>query len=98
MQNQSNKKTILYLVTQSELGGVQRYIFDLAENLKTEFNVSVAFGEQGEKGELAKKLKIAEITYYTIPHLKRAISPINDLKALFEIIKLIKKIKPNIIH
>ncbi|MBU4374900.1 glycosyltransferase, partial [Patescibacteria group bacterium] len=34
----------------------------------------------------------------TIPHLKRAISPINDLKALFEIIKLIKKIKPNIIH
>lgn len=105
MQNQSNKKTILYLVTQSELGGVQRYIFDLAANLQNEsansadkFNVAVAFGEQGEKGELAVKLKQAGILYYAIPHLKRSISPINDLKALFEIIKLIKKIKPNIIH
>ncbi|MBU4455477.1 hypothetical protein KJ586_03130 [Patescibacteria group bacterium] len=72
------KKTILYLITQSELGGAQRYVFDLAINLKQEFNVAVAFGEQGERGELTDKLKQAEIAYYTIPHLKRAISPIND--------------------
>ncbi len=98
MDKINNKKTILYLVTQSELGGAQRYVFDLATNLSQEFNISVAFGEQGEKGELAKQLKQANIKYYVIPHLKRAISPINDLKALIEIIKLIKKLKPNIIH
>ncbi|MBU4256795.1 glycosyltransferase family 4 protein [Patescibacteria group bacterium] len=92
------KKTILYLITQSELGGAQRYVFDLAINLKQEFNVAVAFGEQGERGELTDKLKQAEIAYYTIPHLKRAISPINDFLAFIEIIKLIKKIKPDIIH
>ena len=98
MQCQNNKKTIFYLVTQSELGGAQRYVFDLAKNLKTEFNVAVAFGEQGEQGELAKQLKQANIEYHIIPHLKRAISPVNDLKALFEIIKLIRKLKPDIIH
>lgn len=49
------KKTILYLITQSELGGAQRYVFDLAINLKQEFNVAVAFGEQGERGELPEK-------------------------------------------
>ncbi|MCK4553923.1 glycosyltransferase, partial [Candidatus Parcubacteria bacterium] len=92
------KKTILYFVTQSELGGVQRYIFDLAENFKNEFDVAVAFGEQGEKGELAVKLKNANIKFYSLPHLKRAISPWNDFLALIEIIKLIKKLKPNIIH
>ena len=98
MDKINNKKIILYLITQSELGGAQRYVFDLAENLKTEFNVAVAFGEQGEQGELAKQLKQANIEYHIIPRLKRAISPINDLKALFEIIKLIKKLKPDIIH
>ena len=92
------KKTILYIITQSELGGAQKYVFDLAKNLQNEFNISVAVGEQGEKGELINKLKQKNIKYYIIPHLKRAISPINDLLSLIEIIKLIKKIKPDIIH
>ena len=89
---------ILYLITQSELGGAQRYIFDLASNLKEELDVSIAFGEQGDEGVLAEKLKQNDINYYSIPHLKRAISPWQDLLAIFAIRKLIKKIKPNIIH
>ena len=48
------KKTILYIITQSELGGAQKYVFDLAINFKNEFNISVAVGEQGEQGELIK--------------------------------------------
>ena len=91
-------KKILYLITQSELGGAQRYCFDLAKNLKGEFDIAIAFGEQGGDGETARKLKEENIKYYIIPRLRRAISPINDLLALFEIIKLIKKIKPDIIH
>jgi len=94
----NNKKTILYLVTQSELGGVQQYIYDLAANLRDEFNIVVAFGEQGKSGELAKKLDVVGIQNFEIPHLKRAISPKNDMLAIFEIAKLIKKIKPDIIH
>ena len=52
----NNRKTILYLITQSELGGAQRYVFDLANNLQGEFNIAVAFAEQGANGELAEKL------------------------------------------
>ncbi len=92
------EKKILYLITQSELGGVQCYIFDLALNLGNEFNIMVGFGEQGEAGELAKKLKQANIAYYSIPHLQRAICPFKDFLALIKIIKLIKKVKPDIIH
>ena len=29
----NNKKKILYLITQSEMGGAQRYVFNLAVNL-----------------------------------------------------------------
>jgi glycosyltransferase involved in cell wall biosynthesis len=95
---QKNKQKILYLITQSELGGAQKYVFDLAKNLKNDFEIFVGFGEQGDEGELAKKIKEENIVFYTIPHLKRAISPFNDLRAIFEIKKLIKQINPDIIH
>ena len=98
-------KKILYIITQSELGGAQSYVFDLAKNLKEEYEISVAFGlsrnqrgEPGDDGELAKSLKGEGIAGFILPHLKRSISPINDLLAFFEIKRLIKKLKPDIIH
>jgi glycosyltransferase involved in cell wall biosynthesis len=97
MIQKNDKKTILYLITQSEFGGAQRYVFDLAMNLKNEFNIIVAFGG-GENEEFTEKLKENNIEYYILKNLKREISPINDFLAIFEIIKLIKKIKPDIIH
>lgn len=89
---------ILYFITQSEFGGAQRYVFDLANNLKADFKVAVALGEQGNNGKLAKILEKNNIEYFTIPHLKRSLSPVNDILAFFEIIKLIMFFKPNVIH
>jgi glycosyltransferase involved in cell wall biosynthesis len=93
-----NKKTILYIVTQAELGGAQRYILDLAKNLNNDFNIIIAFGKPEKENDLIKQLTNANIKYFIIPHLKRAISSIYDFLAIFEIIKLIKKIKPDIVH
>jgi glycosyltransferase involved in cell wall biosynthesis len=93
-----NKKTILYLVTQAELGGAQRYILDLAKNLNNEFNIIVSSGEFFANSEFSKQLEQAGIKFSIIPHLKRSISPINDFLAIYEIIKLIKKIKPDVVH
>ncbi|OGF25992.1 hypothetical protein A2303_02600 [Candidatus Falkowbacteria bacterium RIFOXYB2_FULL_47_14] len=95
---EKNKKTILYLITQSELGGAQKYIYDLAGNLKDEFNIAVAYGEQGHGGELAQKLRVIGVENYAIPGLKREISPLSDIAALINIIKLIRRIKPDIVH
>ena len=91
-------KKLLYVITQSELGGAQRYIFDLAQGLKNEYEISVALGEPYEQVELAKMLDTAGIKYYVLPRLKRAISPINDLRSVFEIKKLIQNLQPDIIH
>lgn len=91
-------KKILYLITQSELGGAQKYCYDLAMNLKNEFEVVFAFGEQGGKGELAKDLSEVKLKFFIVPHLRREISAVNDWLALLEIIKIIKKVKPDIIH
>jgi glycosyltransferase involved in cell wall biosynthesis len=93
-----DKKKILYLITQSELGGAQQYVLDLVHGTEDEFEVFVAFGEQGKQGELAKRLKPTEAVYYVLPHLRRAINPINELMAFYEIYKLVKRLKPDIIH
>lgn len=91
-------KKILYLITQSELGGAQRYILDLANGFKGEYEIAVAFGEQGDNGELAKQLHKSGFKTYDLKHLKRPISPINDLRCIFEIKQLIETITPDIIH
>jgi len=91
------KKKILYIITQSELGGAQRYIFDLATNL-SEYNVSVAYGEQGDNGELSKMLQENKIKTHLIHNLVRKINIRKDWQAMLEIRKLIKKINPDIVH
>lgn len=91
-------KKFLYIITQSELGGAQKYVLDLAGSLKDEFNIVVACGEQGLQGEIAQELSAKKIEVYQIKNLKREISPFKDISALFEILKIIKKTKADIIH
>ena len=46
------KKRILYVITQGEWGGAQRYVFDLANGLADQFDITVAVGEPGGRREL----------------------------------------------
>jgi glycosyltransferase involved in cell wall biosynthesis len=91
-------KKILYLITQSDFGGAQFYVYSLATGLKNDYKIIVAGGEQGYDGELAKKLNKENIKYLYLKNLKRAINPWRDFLAFLEIIKVIKKEKPDIIH
>lgn len=87
---------ILYIVTLSELGGSQRYIADLASNLPREqYEIAVA---AGGNGPLFDQLAARGITAYRLNHLVRAINPVQDAAAFFEVKKLIKKIKPDVVH
>ena len=91
-------KKLLYVVTQGEWGGAQRYIFDLATNIpKNQFSISVALGSEGS-GELKTKLTENNIPVITIKNLIRNINPIKDIKTFIELFRLIKKEKPDIIH
>jgi len=97
------KKSILYLVTQSEWGGAQRYIFDLVRGLSPKRErspeVVVAAGPEGDNknGLLARLEKIGVKTIH-LKYLKRAICPYADGRAFFEIRNLISQIRPDVIH
>ena len=87
---------ILYLVTQSEFGGAQRYIFDLVTNLPdSKYHAEVA---AGGSGELFSSLEKAGVKSYRLKNLVRQINPIKDVAAYLEIKKLLQKTRPDILH
>ncbi|MDP3741434.1 MAG: glycosyltransferase family 4 protein [bacterium] len=90
-------KKILFIITQGEMGGAQRNVFDLAANLKRDlYNVLVVTGY--ERFELADKCRGAKIEVKIAKHLKRDIHPWHDLMAILEIKKICKEYGPDILH
>ena len=89
-------KKVLFVITKSNWGGAQRYVYDLATGLpKNEFEVEVAFGQPGL---LAKKLDEARVTTYPILSLQRDISILADIKSFFELLRLFRAEKPDVVH
>jgi len=86
------------MITQSELGGAQIYVLDLAYYLKNKYKVIICYGEQGNNGELANVAKNMGIERYAIDNLVREVNLKKDWKAFLDMIKLIKAIKPDILH
>jgi glycosyltransferase involved in cell wall biosynthesis len=92
----ANRKKILFLITKGNFGGAQRYVYDLATSLpKADFDVVVACG-QGKL--LMERLKEEKIKTIEIKELGRDIKFSKDIKTFFEIIKIIKEEKPDIVH
>lgn len=88
-------KKILFLVTQSEFGGAQRYVFEMARALSERHEILVAAG-QGD-GELFKKLESTEARPLYLKHLKRAPNPLRIIQTIVEILRMLKEEKPDIL-
>ena len=94
----ARRSKILYVITQAEMGGAQRYLYDLATSFEAQnYDISVAIGQSQDKS-LIYLLRSKNLPVYELKRLVRAISPINDFWAIFELRKLYQKIKPDIIH
>jgi glycosyltransferase involved in cell wall biosynthesis len=94
MENMKKKK-ILYVITKSNWGGAQRYVYDLAVNLPKEYDPVVALGGNGI---LKEKLEGAGIRAISLPFLARDVRWFADLLALRTLVSLFKKERPDIIH
>ncbi len=91
-----NQKKVLFLITKSNWGGAQRYVYDLATTLDpVAYQPIVACGGNGE---LVQKLHEAGIRVIAIPALERDISALKELKAITEITAIIKAERPDVLH
>ena len=87
---------MLLLVTQSDWGGVQKFLCDFARDLHREGReVLLAAGGEGELLERARELGIRT---HHLSHVHRSLNVLEDLRALFEIRSLIHAWQPDAIH
>ena len=92
----SVKIKILYIITKSNFGGAQRYVYDLATKLpRDSFDVTVAMGGDGV---LKDKLNEAGIKTIKINKLGRDISIFDDITVFFNLFNLFRKEKPDVVH
>ncbi len=92
----AKKIKILYIITKGKWGGAQKYVFELATTLpKEQFDISVLVGNGNS---LPERLAEKGVRVIRLETLNRDINIFSDIKAFFELISILKKEKPNIIH
>ncbi len=91
----SPKRRVLFIITQSEMGGAQRFVLEIVSRLNREkYDLLVAVGSDGG-GAFIQQLDNVGIKHNILSTLKREIHPISDIKSIFEIRKIIKEFGPN---
>ncbi len=83
---------ILYIITQADGGGAQKYVLALAKH----FQGAIAAGDEAER--LFIQAQSAGLKTFPLSHLKRNISPWHDFLAIWEIRQLVKNLEPDIVH
>src|SRR3989338_7525278 len=90
------KKRVLFVITQSELGGAQRFLSNLTSHLNRDtYEFMVAVGSSGN-GDFLRVLRAGGIPCQTLRFLKRE-PTLNDIRAVFEIRNLIKNYRPDVL-
>lgn len=98
---QLQRKKVLFLITKSNWGGAQRYVYDLATNVPADWEPIVAFGGTGVRGSaagrLAEMLKGANVRTISLPSLGRDVG-IADIAGFLEILRVIRQEHPDVLH
>lgn len=89
------RQKVLYVITKSNWGGAQRYVYDLATQLPDEYEPVVVSGP-GEM--LFRKLNDASVRTIEIKELGRDIHARGDLRALVALYRCIRAERPDIVH
>ncbi len=103
MQSNIVNKKILYVITKSNWGGAQLYVYTLATAAaQAGATVAVALGGTGTAdaapGLLAERLKAAGIRTVLIPSFMRDLSLAREFRALLELFRLMRDERPDIVH
>jgi glycosyltransferase involved in cell wall biosynthesis len=86
---------ILILITLAEKGGAQTYVASLLPALAPRFEVVVA--AHGD-GPLVAAARDAGVTFVPLRHVRRPLNPVRDLLGLLELVTLIRRVRPDIVH
>lgn len=91
------KKKILYIV-EAMGGGVFTYIVDLANELVNQYDMYIAYAVRKQTPKDYKEYFDERIHLIEVKNFDRAINPIKDVAAFFEVKRIAMEVKPDVIH
>lgn len=74
------------------------YIVDIANRMSDKMDVTIAYSTRKETPENYKEYFNENIKLIRVKNFTRNINPFKDIKAIFEVRKIIKQEKPDIVH
>jgi glycosyltransferase involved in cell wall biosynthesis len=92
----TDKPKVLHVIARYNVGGTARYLNNLFPQLSADVDALLAVGHV--QGHEIEDSSLEKINFVRIENLGRRISPKADLRAYFELRKLVKHYKPQIIH
>ena len=88
---------VMHAITMLELGGAQRNTIDTVASLdRREFAVALVCADGGEL--LSEARALAGVELFELPHLRREVRPLADMRALSEFRRAIRRFRPEIVH
>lgn len=94
-----NKIKVVRIITRLNIGGPAVHVVLLSEGVnKDRFETILVTGALGKGEEAYRKEGQVKADARFITSMKRVISPINDLRAFYNLFTLLKKEKPFIVH
>ena len=92
---EASRPRLLMVITLAETGGAQTYVATLLPALVERFDVTVA--AHGD-GPLVSAARAAGADYVPLEHLRRALNPVAEVRAILELWRLCRRLRPSIIH
>jgi glycosyltransferase involved in cell wall biosynthesis len=88
---------VLHAITMLEPGGAQRNTLDTVAMLDRRlFEVALACADEGEL--LPEARALAGVELFELPHLRREVRPLADVRAIAELRRVIRRVRPQIVH
>lgn len=99
MNPQASKIKVVHVVTRMNTGGVAVLISELVTGMDSEkFEVHLISGSCSFGEEDYLQARGIDLRQILIPSMQRSLRPFQDLKAFLQIIKELKRLKPDIVH
>lgn len=90
---------ILRVITRLNIGGPAIHVANLCDLAERGFETVLVHGAPGpEEGDMAYLLEGRSVRTCVLPDLVRPISPRRDVKVLWQLIRLIRRERPDIVH
>jgi len=86
---------VLIVITRGQAGGAQVHVRDLVQGLRDRIDFHVVVGDEGF---LSQQLRALGAPVHIVPALQREIDPRADRAALGAIRKLVRSLRPHLVH